>query len=94
MKRFQHITVCLLALLVVEGCASTKVTDRQPVVTERLPRPDHILVYDFIAAPSDLPAQSALADHPNVQQTPQTAEHIETGRRVGRQTILFFDRDA
>jgi hypothetical protein len=37
MKLFQHITVCRLALLVVEGCASTKVTDRQPVVTERLP---------------------------------------------------------
>ena len=63
MKLFQHITVCLLALLVVEGCASTKVTDRQPVVTERLPRPDHILVYDFVATPNDAPAQFALADH-------------------------------
>jgi hypothetical protein len=83
MKLFQHSTVCLLALLVLAGCASTTVTDRQPVVTERLPRPDHILVYDFIASPNDVPAQSALADHPNVQRTPQTAEQIATGRRVG-----------
>ena len=52
-------------------------------MTERLPRPDHILVYDFVAAPTNVPAESALADHSTVQPTPQTAEHIATGRRVG-----------
>jgi hypothetical protein len=83
MKPFQHITACLFALVVAAGCASTTVTDRQPVVTERLPRPDHILVYDFVATPNDVPAQSALADHASVQRTPQTAEQIATGRRVG-----------
>jgi Domain of unknown function (DUF4410) len=83
MKPFQHITACLLALVVAAGCASTKVTDRQPVATERLPRPDHILVYDFVATPNDVPAQSALADHASVQRKPQTAEQIATGRRVG-----------
>jgi hypothetical protein len=83
MKPFQHITACLFALVVAAGCASTKVTDRQQLVTERLPRPDHILVYDFVATPTDVPAESALANHSTVQRTPQTAEHIATGRRVG-----------
>ena len=83
MKEFRHITAWFFALLVAAGCASTTVTDRQPVVTERLSRPDHILVYDFVATPNDVPAQSALADHASVQPTPQTAEQIATGRRVG-----------
>jgi hypothetical protein len=83
MKPFQNITSCLFALVVAAGCASTKVTDRRPLVTERIPRPDHILVYDFVATPTDVPAESALADNSTVQQTPQTAEQIATGRRVG-----------
>ncbi len=83
MKPFQNITVCLFVLVVAAGCASTKVTDREMLVTEKLPRPDQILVYDFVATPTDVPAESAVAQHASVQQTPQTAEQIETGRRVG-----------
>src|SRR5258705_6945488 len=83
MKPFQLITVWLFALVVAAGCASTEVTDRQPLVTERIPRPDHILVYDFVATPTDVPAESALAGQSTVQRTPQTAEQIATGRRVG-----------
>ena len=83
MKPFQHFTACLFALVVLAGCASTKVSDRQQLVSERLPRPDQILVYDFVAAPADVPAESALAGHSTVQPKPQTAEHIATGRRVG-----------
>jgi uncharacterized protein DUF4410 len=83
MKPFQLITVWLFALVVAAGCASTRVTDRQQLVTERLPRPDHIRVYDFVATPTDVPAESALAGQSTVQRTPQTAEQIATGRRVG-----------
>jgi Domain of unknown function (DUF4410) len=83
MKPFQHISAWLFALAIAAGCASTTVTDRQMLVTERLPRPDHILVYDFVATPTDVPVDSALADHSSVQRTPQTAEQIATGRRVG-----------
>ena len=79
MKPFQRITACLFTLVVAAGCASTTVTDRQPLVTERLPRPDHILVYDFIATPTDVPAESALADHSTVQRKPKPPS---TSRRV------------
>ncbi len=70
----------------VDGCCrvrSTTVTDRQPVATERLPRPNQILVYDFVATPDDVPAESVLANNASVQRTPQTAEQIATGRQVG-----------
>lgn len=79
-----RILSCLFIIAVIAGCPSTKVTERQILDPQRrIPRPDHILVYDFVATPADVPADSALAGHPTVHQTPQTAEQIETGRRVG-----------
>ena len=83
MNSHSRIVWCLFALVVVAGCASTKVTDRQMLVNEKLPRPDHILVYDFVATPADVPADSALAGAYSEDPTPQTAEQIATGRQVG-----------
>lgn len=74
----------LFILVVIAGCASTKVTERQILEPQRkIPRPDHILVYDFVATPADVPADSALTGQPSVHQTPQTAEQIAMGRQVG-----------
>lgn len=79
-----RVVMCLLSVVVIAGCPSTKVTERQILEPQRkLSRPDRILVYDFAATPADVPADSELAGHPDVQQTPQTAEQIETGRQVG-----------
>jgi len=79
-----RILLCLFVAVVIAGCASTKVTERQILEPQRkIPRPDHILVYDFVATPADVPADSALADQSAVSPTAQTAEQIETGRRVG-----------
>ncbi len=79
-----RILSCLFIVVVIAGCASTKVTERQILDPQRkLPRPDRILVYDFAVTPADVPADSELTGHPDVQQTPQTAEQIETGRQVG-----------
>lgn len=78
-----RILLCLFIVGVIIGCATAEVTDRERRVTGKIPRPDHILVYDFAARPADVPADSALAGHPDVQQTPQTAEQIATGRQVG-----------
>jgi hypothetical protein len=83
MKSCTRIILCLLALLLAAGCASTKVSDRQQVVTGQLPRPDHILVYDFIATPEDVPGDSALAGQKSEPAKPQTAEQIATGKKVG-----------
>ncbi len=72
----------LVAVVVVGGCASTKVSDRQILVTEKAPRPDHILIYDFAATPADVPAYSPLAAAAT-GQTPQTAEQVALGRLAG-----------
>jgi Domain of unknown function (DUF4410) len=83
MKPDSRLVSCLFVVVVIAGCASTKVTDRQILVTERIPRPDHILVHDFVATLADVPADSALAGASTGHGTPQTAKRIATGRRVG-----------
>ena len=83
MRLDKRIVLCLFALGVVAGCASTKVSDRDILVTGKIPRPNSILVYDFVATPADLPADSQLAR--DSAGAPQTAEHIAAGRQLGTQ---------
>ena len=88
MKFSKNIVLCLLALVVVAGCASTKVTSRDQLVTGPLPRPAHIWVYAFAATPADVPAYSALAGQQSEYSTPPTAEEIATGRKLGAQIAV------
>jgi hypothetical protein len=74
--------LCLVAIAVLAGCASTRVSERDILVTEKIPRPDHILIHDFAATPADVPSYSSLAAA-DTARIPQTPEQIETGRRVG-----------
>jgi hypothetical protein len=74
--------LCLLALLVVAGCASTKVTRNENPIGP-LPRPAHIWVYDLAASPADIPAESALAGQFPAGDSSQNAEHIAHGRKLG-----------
>jgi len=85
MKLRSQIVLYLFAMLVVAGCASTKVSDRDQVVTGQLPRPAHIWVYDFAARPEDVPDYSALAGQPSASSAPLTPEQIATGRKLGAQ---------
>ncbi len=71
----------LFALVVVAGCASTKVSSRQELVTGQLPRPGEIWVYDFAATAADVPDNSALAGQ--VTDASQTPEQLATGRELG-----------
>jgi hypothetical protein len=80
------VIVCgLLALVTFAGCASTKVTSRQMLVTGQLPRPNHILVYDFAATPADVPSSSDYANPNYRPPLPQTSEEIAVGRQAGAQ---------
>jgi len=78
-----HIVMCLLALLVITGCASTKIDSRDELVTGKIPRPNTIWVHDFAATPSDVPDKSALAGQDLEHSTPQTAKEIAMGRQLG-----------
>lgn len=69
----------LVALVFVAGCASTKVSDREILVTEKVPRPNRILVSNFAATPADAPELASAS----TGGTPQTAEQIQLGRQLG-----------
>lgn len=74
MKWFCRITVCLLVLLAVAGCASTShVTAREEYSGgKKAPRPEHILIYDFTPALTDTQAKSASA----AQEAENTAQRV------------------
>jgi hypothetical protein len=80
-RKIATIVPCLFAMVVAAGCASTKVTNRQQLVTGQLPRPNQIWVYDFAATAADVPDNSALAGQ--AADASQTPEQIATGRELG-----------
>jgi Domain of unknown function (DUF4410) len=74
--------LCLLALVLVAGCTSTEVSDRQRYEGAPLARPGRIIVHDFTADPADIPANSALARHVE-HAPPPKPEQAALARRVG-----------
>ena len=86
-KSGTNIVLCLFALLVIAGCASTKVTSREQRVTGALPRPETIWVYDFVATPAEVPADSEFAGQYAEHTAPQTSEQIAAGRELGAQIV-------
>ncbi len=84
MKTINIAASLVFALVVLTGCASAKVTQQESNIgDEKLPRPARIIVHDFAATPADVPADSALTGQYAEPSTPQTAEQIATGRKLG-----------
>lgn len=73
----------LLAVIAAAGCASTTFTNQPEVAIGKLPRPDHIWVYEFAATAADVSADSALARQSS--SASQTPEHVAMGRQLGTQ---------
>src|SRR6267142_6799538 len=70
-----------LALLLIGGCAKTTVSNRQSYEGPQLVRPARVIVYDFAASASDLPAGYNLAvAAPSAQQT---SDDVSLGRQLG-----------
>src|SRR5260370_39247701 len=84
MKSYANAIGLLVGVAILAGCASTTIT-RQTAMTfaPGLARPNQIWVYDFVAASSDMPADSSLAGQVGAPSTPPTPEEIETGRKYG-----------
>ena len=85
MKFYLRVISYLFAVFVGAGCASTDIKQRENLVgaNEKLPRPDQILVYDFIATAGDVPSDSSLAGHYSQPLSTQTAEEAQAGRQLG-----------
>jgi len=85
MKSCTRIVLCVFALLLAVGCASTKVTERDSKIgtKEKIAKPERIYVYPFAATSADIPTWSSGADRYSESETPQTPEQIEVGRNVG-----------
>jgi len=91
MKYRNHVVLSLFAVVVVAGCASTKVTNRQQLVTGQLPRPNEIWVSDFAATAADVPAGSAFAGQ--AADASQTPEEIATGQQLGAEIASQLVRE-
>jgi hypothetical protein len=78
-----RILLCLLTLVALVGCAKTSVTEQTPMRDPGLARPNRILVYNFVANPADMPADSSIAGAVSAPPTPPTAEQSDTGRQLG-----------
>lgn len=74
----------LFALVVVAGCASTEVAERQRYEGAQLARPDRIIVHDFTANPAEVPPASPFAAK-LAGAVPPTPEQRELGRGLGAQ---------
>ena len=83
--KLHRIVTCMFAMIVLAGCASTKVSNVQSYEGERIARPDRIIVYDFAATPADVPAWSATAGQYSDHITSQTPAEISVGRKLGAQ---------
>ena len=83
MKSSSRIVLCLLALVVVAGCASTTVTQQTPMVNKEMARPNQFWVYNFVANSADMPANSSITGEVGAPSTPPTAAQIEQGRQLG-----------
>ena len=85
MKTRNFSALCMLVLLAISGCATTKVSDRDQLVSAQLPKPNHIWVYDFATSAADIPANSAFVGEGLQNASDQSAEHIATAREIGAQ---------
>jgi Domain of unknown function (DUF4410) len=83
MRSSSRIVLCLLTLVALVGCAKTSVTEQTPISSPGLARPNRILVYNFIANPADMPADSSIGGAVSAPRTPPTAEQLATGRQLG-----------
>ena len=83
MKSVSRSVALLFALVLIAGCASTKVTQETPMVQSQVQRPNEIWVYDFVATPADMPANASIANRVSTPSTPMTPQELQAARLYG-----------
>jgi len=83
MNRVSRFSALVVAFASIAGCAKVQVSDRQVLVSQQLPRPDHIYVYDFVGTPGDVPPESSFSGASAMQPDQQTQANIALNREIG-----------
>lgn len=83
MKRMHFTVVLLLSIALLASCASTKVSNREILVNEQLPRPGQIVVYDFVSDPKGVAKDSMLAEYEVAPTAPPTPEQADLAKKLG-----------
>jgi hypothetical protein len=78
----------LVALLALAACAKVNVSDREVLVDQKVPRPGHIYVYDFVGTPGDVPADSSLAGHAAAASSSMTPQQVALNRKIGNEVAI------
>jgi hypothetical protein len=91
MNRIVFLAGVLATTVAITGCAGTSVSERQTTAANQdIVRPERIIVYDFAATPTDLPADSTIAKLHQQRTTPQSEKEIALGRRLGDLTAAYL----
>ncbi len=94
MTSFRRTMICMLALAVLAGCASSEIKQRQSYAAqERLPRPGRVIVYDIAATAADISPTAAITGYYSRRQSPQTPAEIRVGRKLGAQVAATLVRE-
>ena len=80
--------ISLITLAFLAACASTKVSDRETLYSGPLPRPNQIIVYDFVTTPEGVLPDSALAMQDTAPSIPLTPQEAELNRQLGMQIAV------
>jgi hypothetical protein len=84
-NRLKRAVPVILLMLAVSGCGASKLTSLEVYEGKPIPRPDRIVVYDFVANAADLPAWSTAAQKYRDQTSAGTEEEQQTARELGVQ---------
>lgn len=73
-----------MIMLILIGCAGSRVSETQEIAQSGLPKPNQVLVYNFAVTPGEVKENSALFSRlqRNFQHKDQTTEEIQIGREV------------
>ena len=84
-KKLSGLLFCMIATVIITGCATSEVVSRNKVVHEKLERPSKIFVYNFIANPADIPKGASEIVTKTAKESPKmSSKDIAIGRRLGR----------
>jgi Domain of unknown function (DUF4410) len=90
MRFSTQVAIGMLAVVMTAGCSSTTVTRHSEYKGGKLPRPQHIWIYDFTAMGADVPADSAIAARQAEHPEAQGAEQVALGRELGNRIATYL----